>query len=56
MNLVGKKVTITTRDSIYYGEWGTIVDFDDDYYYIAIADDKSFLPAFYRDEFKVKRK
>lgn len=56
MNLIGKKVTITTRDSIYFGEWGTIIDFDGEYYYVAISDDKTSVPVFDRTEFKVRRK
>ena len=55
MKLIGKKVTITNKDSIYYGEWGTIIDYDGEVYYIAIADDRSSLPIFERNEFKVRR-
>lgn len=54
--LIGRKVYITDPESIYFGEWGTVVDFDGDVYYIAIADGKTSLPVFDRDQFKVPRK
>lgn len=53
--LIGKKAYITDTESIYFGEWGTVVDFDGDVYYIAIADGKDSLPIFDRDQFKVPR-
>jgi hypothetical protein len=53
--LIGRKVYITDPESIYFGEWGIVVDFDGDVYYIAIAGGKDSLPIFYRDQFKVPR-
>ncbi len=53
--LIGKVAFITDRDSIYYGEWGTIVDFDGDVYYIAIANGMDSVPIFDRDQFRVRR-
>lgn len=53
--LIGKVAFITDRDSIYYGEWGTIVDFDGDVYYIAIANGMDSIPIFDRDQFRVRR-
>lgn len=54
--LIGKRVTITNPESIYYGEWGTILDFDGEYHYIAIADGDGSVPIFTRDEFRVPRR
>ena len=54
-SLIGKKVTITDELSIHYGDWGVIVDFDGDYYYVAMFGDESDVPVFLRDEFKVSR-
>lgn len=53
--LIGKKVYITDTESIYFGEWGTVVDFDGEVYYVAIADGKTSLPIFDRDQFRVPR-
>ena len=53
--LIGRKVYITDTDSIYFGEWGIIKDFDGEVYYIAIANGKDSLPIFDRDQFKVPR-
>ena len=53
--LEGKRVVITNRDSIYYGEWGIVRGFDGDVYYVAIANDENAMPVFNRDEFKVRR-
>lgn len=54
-SLIGRKVIITDKDSMYYGEWGTIIGFDDAYYYVAIADGMDSVPIFKRDEFRVRR-
>ena len=53
--LIGKQATITTKDSIYYGEWGTIKMFDGEYYHIAIYNDADMAVIFTRDEFRVRR-
>ena len=53
--LIGKIAYITDRDSIYYGEWGRIMDFDGEVYYIAIADGRDSQVIFDRDQFKVRR-
>jgi hypothetical protein len=53
--LIGKVAFIIDRDSIYRGEWGTIVDFDGDVYYIAIANGTDSIPIFDRDQFRVRR-
>ena len=55
-NLVGKKVYITYKSSMYFGEWGRIIRQDDDgLYYIAIADGKGSLPVFDRSQFKIAK-
>lgn len=53
--LIGKIAYITDPDSIYYGEWGRIVGFDGEVYYLAIADGKGAEPIFDRDQFKIPR-
>lgn len=53
-SLIGKEVTITTRNSPYYGEWGIVKYFDGDDYHIALWDGNDQM-IFSRDEFKVKR-
>ena len=54
--LIGKVAYITDKDSIYFGEWGTITDFDGDVYYIKIANGGDSIPVFDRDQFKVPRR
>ena len=54
MNLIGKLVTITDKESWLCGEWGRVIAFDGDYYYITIADGDEFF-AFYRQDFRVRR-
>ena len=53
--LIGKKVFIIDPESIYFGEWGTIADYDGEVYYVRIADGKDSEPIFDRDQFKVPR-
>ena len=51
-----KRVFITNKDSMYYGEWGTVIYVDSDYFYgIAIADDVNNVPEFTRDEIRIPR-
>lgn len=54
--LIGKKVFITDPDSIYFGEWGIVDDFDGEVYYVRIANGKGAMPIFDRDQFRVRRK
>lgn len=53
--LIGKKVYITDKDSIYYNEWGIIKYYDGECYHIAIANGDDSLPIFNRDQFIIKR-
>lgn len=53
--MIGKIAYITDRSSIYFGEWGEIVDYDGEVYYIAIACGKDSVPIFDRDQFRVRR-
>lgn len=53
--LIGKKVTIKSEDSWANGEWGTIVDYDYEYYYVAIADDKNMTLQFTKKELVFKK-
>ena len=52
-NLIGLKVDITDKDSVYYKEWGIIKDYDGEYYYIAIANGDDSLPIFDRGQIKI---
>jgi hypothetical protein len=48
-----KAVLITDKDSPYFNEWGRIIKYDRDYYYIEIANGKeNSIPIFDRDQFK----
>jgi len=53
--LIGKKVFITDKDSIFYNEWGIIKSCIGDDYYVAIANGTDSLPVFKRKEFTVPR-
>lgn len=54
--LYGKKVYITDRESIYYGEWGIVDYFDGEVYHVKIANGSDSVPIFDRWQFKVPRK
>lgn len=54
--LIGRKVYITDTESIYFGEWGIIADYDGEVYYIRIAGGKDGMPIFDRNQFRVPRK
>ena len=56
MNLIGREVIITTRDSWAFDQWGTVRMFDGEYYHIAIYNDPVTTLIFTRDEFRVPRK
>lgn len=53
--LIGKKVYITDRESIYFDEWGIVDYFDGDCYHIKIASGSNSVPIFDRNQFKVPR-
>jgi hypothetical protein len=53
--LIGKVAFITDNESIYFNEWGRIIDFDGEVYYIAIANSKDSSNIFDRDQFRVPR-
>lgn len=54
--LIDRKVYITDPESIYFGEWGIVADYDGEVYYLRIADGKDAQPIFDRDQFRVPRK
>ena len=54
--LIGKRVYITDKKSMYNGEWGIIVDYDGDVYHVAIARDRKHHVIFDRNQFRVPRK
>ena len=53
--LIGRRVYITDPESIYFGEWGIIADYDGEVYYIKIANGNDAQPIFDRDQFRVPR-
>ena len=54
-NIIGKIAYIRDKDSIYFGEWGRIIDCNEDgEYFIAIADGDN-APIFDRDQFRLRR-
>ena len=55
MNYIGREATVKARDSFHYGDWGIIVDFDGDYFHIAIFGDDKDVCVFARDEIKIER-
>lgn len=54
--LVGKRVYIIDKESIYYGEWGIVAHYDGDSYHIRIANGSDSVPVFDRKQFMVPRK
>lgn len=56
MNLIGREVIITTRDSWAFDQWGIVKMFDGEYYHVAIYNDPNTALVFTRDEFRVPRK
>lgn len=54
--LIGKKVYITDKESIFFDEWGIVDYFDGEYYGVRIANGSDSVPVFDRDQFKVPRK
>ena len=48
---LGKKVYITDGESIYYDEWGTVIDFDGECYSVAIADGRNSVPIIIKSSF-----
>lgn len=53
--LIGKKVFITDKESIYFDEWGIIDHFDGELYHIKIANGSSAVPVFDRWQFRIPR-
>lgn len=53
--LIGREVTITSKDSWAYGEWGIIKFYDGEDYHIALYNDDKMALVFSRNEFRVKR-
>ena len=52
-SLIGKQVDILS--GMYKGEWGTIRDYDGDYYYIALWDDSDSILAYEPDEINIRK-
>ena len=55
-SLIGKQVTIHSPESWADGEWGTVIDVDDDgYVYVAIANDNNCALQFDRSEIRIRK-
>lgn len=54
--LIGKRAYIPDENGRYFGDWGTIVAYDGEYYHIAFADDKNNVLIFKRDEIRIPRR
>lgn len=55
-DLTGKKVYIIDKQSDYFREWGTIVQFDsNNEIYVAIANGQDSIPLFSIDQLKVAK-
>lgn len=50
--LIGRYADIKDRP----GEWGIIIDYDGDWYYLAWCGDVDVVPVFCRDELHIPRK
>lgn len=53
--LIGKRVYITDKESIYFDEWGIVDFFDGECYHVKIAGGGNSVPIFNRNQFKVPR-
>ena len=53
-SLIGKRVTITSKEHQDCGNWGVVKSFDGDQYHIAMNAGNTVL-VFDRDEFRVSR-
>ncbi len=54
--MIGRRVYIKNRDSIYFNDWGIVVDYDGKYYHVAIFNDKNCTVIFERNELHIPRK
>lgn len=54
--LIGKTVSIKAEDGKVYGDWGIVVDYDGDSYYVAFAGDNNSVMVFNRNEIVAHRK
>lgn len=53
--LIGKRVTITDKESVWSDGWGIIQGFDGEQYSVAMYGDNACMPIFKRSEFRVHR-
>lgn len=54
-DLIGKKVHIKDKESFHYNGWGRVVDFDGEYYHVAMFEDKDSVCIFNRKSLKVEK-
>lgn len=54
-SLIGRKVDIVDKDSVHYGDWGRVLDFDGDNYHVAMMEDKDFVCVFSRRDLKITK-
>lgn len=53
--LIGKTVSLKDWEGRLNGDWGTIEDFDGEYYWIAFCGDRNDIKPYERSEFTIKR-
>lgn len=53
--LLGKRVYVVDKESLYYGEWGTVADYDGELYHVKIVDGSDTMPVFNRKQLYVPR-
>lgn len=53
--MIGREVYINDKESIHYKDWGVIVDYDGEYYHVAIFNDKSHTVIFERNQLYIPR-
>lgn len=58
-SLIGKRVDITDRDSMYYGHWGIVQHWDGETYHVGggsiSVTGNGACPIFDRNQFKVRK-
>lgn len=53
--MISKRAYVTDKESIYFGEWGTIAHYDGECYHLKIANGSGSMPMFNRDQLWVPR-
>lgn len=54
--MIGNRAYIKNEDNIHFNEWGTVVNYDGNYYHVAIFGDTENVAIFERSELYIPRK